>query len=227
MGLKLNSLDLYYLDQCPKRWAEEPREPEPMEATRELMKKIFLMRTMGREVGWSFSGVASAWDQLFWQNKEITQENMQESVQGILAARQLYKRLPKGEIKAHSTKNLTSCLDSQLEISSTGDFLLIYPDRYEVWVYMRSTPKKIRRSPLPAIEHYLVHQKIRNSHQKPFYLVIYYSNTKRRRASHFRVRSDRSSEECRKIVYNLSDRAKRKIYYPSFGEHCKDCSVKC
>lgn len=225
--MKLKTLDLYYLDQCPKRWFEDPPKPELMEPTRELMKKIFLMKAIGRETSWTFSGIASAWDQLFWEGKSVTQENMQESVQGILAARQLYKRLPKGEIDTHSTKNLHTSLDSDIHIASSGDFLLDYKDRYEVWLYMRSTPKRIRRSPLPAIEHYLVHKKIRDAYQKPFYLVTYYSNTKYRRASYFRVRSDRSTEECRKIVYNLAARAKKKTNYPSFGDHCKDCSIKC
>jgi len=225
--MKLNTLDLYYLDQCPKRWKEDPPKAEDMDPTRELMRKVFLMKAIGRDTGWSFDGIASAWDQLYWQGKEITQENMQESVHGILAARQIYKRLPKGDIEIHSTQNLGSFLDAGVELCSSGDFLLSYPNRSETWIYLHSTPKRIRRSPLPAIEHYLVHQKIREAHKKPFYLVIYHSSVKRKGIGYFRVRDDRSLNECRQIVSNLITRAKKNLDFPSLGEHCKDCSIRC
>lgn len=227
MRAKLTTLDLYRLDQCPKRWREEPPEPESADPTRELMRKVFLMKAIGRDAGWTFSGIASAWDQLYWEGKEITRENMRESVQGVLAARQIYKRLPKGEIDAHSAKNLFTSLDAGVELHSSGDFLLEYPDRYETWIYLQSTPKKIRRSPLPAIEHYLIYQRVREAAQKPFYLVIYYSSVKRRRATYFRMRDERSFDECRGIVHSLADRARKKLYYPSLGEHCRECKVKC
>jgi len=225
--MKLTTLDFYYLEQCSKRWAEEPLKEEIQDPTRELMRKVLLMKAIGRESSWNFPGIASIWDQIFWQNKDINQQSIRESVQGILAARQLYKRLPKGNLESYSSKNLFSSLSNGILLSSSSDFLLSYPDRYEAWIYYHGTPKRIRRSPLVALEHYLIYQKIRDAHQKPFYLVIYYSSTKRRRVIHFRVRNDQSVDECRKVVYNLADRAKRKIYYPSIGEHCKKCNIKC
>ncbi len=225
---QLNTLDLYYVNQCYKRWSEEKIVQPPIDPTRDLIKKIFLMKTIGRNTGWTFGGIASAWDELFWQGKTVTKQAMRESVQGILSARALYKRINKGQkIEAHSTKNLITSLETGIVISSSGDFLLSYPDRYETWIYLQSTPKKIRRSPLPALEHYLLHQKIREAYQKPLYLVIYYASTKRKRTIHFRVRDDRTQEECRKIVYNLTDKIKRNISYPSIGEHCKECNIKC
>lgn len=229
MNNKISTLDLYYSDQCSRRWKEEklPTE-ESIDPTRELMKKVFLMRAIGRDAGWKFSGIASVWDQIYWQGKEVTQENMRESVQGILAARKLYKSLPNSsDLLTHSTSNLVSYLDSSLLLSSSGDFLLSYSNRFEVWVYLKSAPKEIRRSPLPILEHYLVHQKVRDAHKKPFYLVCYYSSTKRRQTIHFRVRDDRDYNECRKVVYNLADKIKKNIIYQSAGNHCKDCNIKC
>lgn len=226
--MKLDTLDLYFLSQCPRRWKEQPIERDSLDPTRDLIRKVFLMKALGRETGWTFSGIASVWDDLFWKGKDINRDNIKQSVQGILAARQLYKRLPKGsKLEAHSSGNLICSLDSGLLLSSSSDFLLSYSDRYEAWVYFRSAPIKIRRSPLPAIEHYLVHQKIRDAHKKPFYVVIYYSSVEKRRTIHFRVRDTRTNEECRKIVHNLADIAKKEIYFPSQGDHCKDCSIKC
>jgi hypothetical protein len=225
--MKFTSLDLYYIDQCPLRWAKDPIQSEQMDPTRKLMKKVILMKAIGRETGWSFSGIASIWDQLFWEKRDITQDSMKESVYGILAARQLYKKLPKEGLETYSVSNLSISLDSSLVVQSSGDFMLSYPDRYETWIYLRSTPKDIRRSPLAAIEHYLIQQRIKPSEQKPFYLVIYYSSIKNKRIVHFRVRDNRNYKECRDIIYCLADQAKRNLSYPSIGEYCKTCSLKC
>lgn len=226
--MQLNTLDLYYIDQCSKWWKEDPPKREETDPTRKLMKKVLLMKAIGRESRWTFNRIATVWDQLFWEGKDITRDNMKESVQGILAARQLYNKLPKEKnLEAYSTLNLTSNLDSGIQISSAGDFLLSYPDRYETWIHIKSSPKRIRRSPLPVLEDYLAQQKIRDFYKKPFFLVAYYSSIKRRRAIHFRVRNNYSLEETRKIVFNLADKAKKEIYYPSIGEHCEQCKVKC
>jgi hypothetical protein len=222
---KLTTLDLYHLDKCPKRWQEEPPTRDLEDPTRNLMKKIFLMKAIGRGTGWDFDSIASAWDQIFWAGKDITTENTRHSVQGILAARQLYKKIPKGELEVHSTLNLKSTLDAGVILSSCCDFLLSYSDRYEGWIYLHSTPKNIRRSPLPTLEHYLLQSSIRESHQKPFYLVTYYSSIKKRKALYFKIRDNLPIEETRRIVYSLA--AKRKLNYPSIGTHCKECNIKC
>ena len=225
MHNKLSTLDLYYLDQCAKRWQEEPPERDLSDPTRDLMKKVFLMKAIGRDTGWNFSGIASAWDKIFWIGKDVTSENMSQSVQGILAARQLYKRIPKGELEVHSALNFKAYLDAGVILTSCCDFILSYPDRYEGWLYLHSTPKNIRRSPLPTLENYLARANIREPHQKPFYLVVYYSSVKRRKAIYFKIRNNNSIEETRRIVYNLA--AKRKLTYPSLGTHCKECNINC
>lgn len=186
------------------------------------------MRAIGRETQWSFSGIASLWDEIFWKDKDITRKAMKESVQGVLAARALYKKLPKSQdLEIHSASNLTTYIDSGIQLSSSGDFLLSYSDRYEVWIYFKSTPKKIRRSSLPAIEHYIARQKIRAVYQKPFFLVCYHTNSKKRNPTFFRVRSDFSESQCRNIVLNLATAAKNKVNYPVQNDQCQNCEVSC
>lgn len=223
--MRISTWDLYQLTLCPKRFLESgPRKREDSPA-RELIKKVFLLKALGRERDWTLKGLAPIWDDIFWRGKDFNKSTADDSVRGILAARKLYKSMPKEGFNTYPVSKLKTMVDSSIELSSSGDFLLSYPDRYETWLYFRSDPKDIRRSILPIVEHYLIYKRLKE--KKPFYLVCYFISTERLSPIHFRVLDDRTEEECDNIAAYLCTQAKRKISYPVKGLYCKDCPLDC
>jgi hypothetical protein len=228
--INFSSIDLYYINQCSKRWFEEisrakknQREPQ-----QELLRKVFLMKSIGREYGWNFKGIAALWDRIFWSDRDVNRKTIRESAKSLMAIKSLYNRVsPGNNVEPYSVRNLDTFIDSTMMISSAGDFLLSYPDRYETWIYMDTKKNDIIRSPLLSIEHYLIQQSIRDFHQKEFHLVIYYMTGKRKKGSFFRIKSNFRIDYNRKVVLNLATRGTEKIVFPSGGGHCKDCSLDC
>jgi len=225
--MKLTTLDLYDLSTCPRRWFKDKPVRDDDSPARELIRRIFLTKALGREKGWTPLGIANIWDDLFWQGKDITQASMDESIRGVLAARKLYRQLPREGFKVHSALQLSTMVQSATDLGSVGDFLLSYPDRIETWVYGRRTVKEVRKSCLPAVEHYLIQKKIRGAQDRPFYLVCYYVSTNRMRPIHFRIRDDGNLATNEKQVVHLCNLARKKIDFPSAGDHCLKCKVNC
>ena len=172
-------------------------------------------------------GIASAWDQIFWKDKEITRQTINDSVRGVLAARKLYNKLPSGDFKIFSAGSLDSMIDSSILLTSVGDFVLAYEDRIETWVYRKATPKEVRRSILPSAEHYLLQKKVRMAKEKPFFLVSYFISTSSMKPIHFRIRNNLQYLENEKIVLSLSQIALKSNFYPSAGSQCEKCKVNC
>lgn len=226
--MRLSTWDLYQLTLCPKRLIESGAVERESSPARDLIKKIFILKALGREKDWSLKGLAPLWDEIFWKDREYTQEAADESVQGLLAARKLYQSLPdinEGKFNIHPVSNLKTMVDSSVELSSLGDFLLEYQNRYETWIYLHSEPRLARRTVLPQLEHYLVGAKIRE--QRPFYLVFYFLSTERLTPIHFRIQDTTSQEECGLLAAFLTTQCKKRISYPVRGVNCKDCPLGC
>lgn len=224
--MRVSTWELYQRTICPKRALESPvLLAEEFSPARDLVKRVFLLRAIGRETGWTRKGIARVWDELFWSGKEINRLNMDASVKGLLAARALYKNLPKEGFSVHSTSSISQMLDTSIELSSAGDFILSYPDRNEIWIYQRASHKQGRRSVLPQLEHFLLQKKIKDD--KPFYLVFYFTSTNRRTPIHFRIRDDYSIEANEKLAFSLCRQAKKQISYPVYGTQCDHCGVNC
>jgi hypothetical protein len=175
--------------------------------------------------GWTPKGIANVWDEIFWSGREMNRVNMDASVRGVLSARALYRKLPKEGFSIHSVKNLSIMIDSSVELSSSGDFLLEYPDRYETWIYKRWSHKQARRSILPTAEHFLFQRAVKED--KPFFLAFYYVSTERMTPINFRIADTNSEPENSKIITHLCDQARKGISYPVAGDHCSGCEVNC
>jgi hypothetical protein len=227
----LNTLDLYNIDKCSKWWIEELskiKDDKVSDPTQELIKKIFLMKSVGRDTGWNFKGIASLWDKIFWRDKDVNKDSIKQSVKGILSARHLYKKISvKNDIEIYSTNNLTTYLDCASKIKSSGDFLLSYPNRYETWIYSDMKKIDVKKSPLVMLEHYLIQQSIRDFHQKEFYLVIYHTSINRKTGLFFKTKGELNINQNRIIFSNLVSRANKKINFPSIGNHCDKCNLEC
>lgn len=223
--MRLSTWDLYQISLCPKRFLESPVARDQGDPARVIAKKAILLRAVGRTTGWTGAGIARAWDEIFWAGREITKENLDASVRGILATRGLFRSLPDKGFIAHSPLEIETQMDSSIYLSSMSDFILSYEDRYESWIYLKASPKEIRRSPIPAVEHYLIQK--REDRDKPFYLVIFYSSTRSMRPIHFRIRCSLPISATERITMSLCSMARRNISYPRLGEHCKDCEIKC
>lgn len=223
--MRLSTWDLYQLTLCPKRLIESGAVERESSPARELIKKIFILKALGREKDWSLKGLAPLWDEIFWQGREYTQEAAEASVAGILAAQKLYRSLPQEGFNIHPTPSLKTMVDSSVELHSSGDFLLEYPDRYETWLYFRCDPRQARKTILPQLEHYLVYSRVRE--QKPFYLAFYFLTTERITPIHFRVRDNTLEEECGSLATLLTTQCKKRISYPVRGVNCKDCPLGC
>lgn len=225
--MRLSTWDLYQLTLCPKRLIESGAVGRESSPARDLIKKIFTLKALGRERDWSLRGLAPLWDEIFWKDREYTQEAANESVAGLLAARKLYKSLPQDhdQFNIHPVSNLKTMVDGSVEISSSGDFLLEYPDRYETWFYMRSDPRQARKTILPQLEHYLIYSKVKE--QKPFYLVFYFLTTERVTPIHFRTLDTTSEERCGLLAAFLTTQCKKRISYPARGQNCRDCPIDC
>ena len=223
--MRLTTFDLFNESLCPMRARLDPPVQEESSPARELVRRVFLLKAIGRETGWTPKGIANAWDEIFWSGKEMNRVNMDASVRGVLSARALYRNLPKDGFSVHSTKNLSTMIDSSVELSSSGDFLLEYPDRYETWIYKRWNHKQARRSILPLAEHFLFQRGAKED--KPFFLTFYYVNTNRMTPINFRIASTHSENYNSKIITHLCDQVRKGISYPVGGEHCSGCEINC
>lgn len=223
--MKLTTLDLHNETLCPMRARLSSFPPRRTDPARELIRRVFLLKAVGRKTGWTPRGLAKAWDEIYWVGKDINRVNMDASIKGVLSAKALYNRLPKEGFSVHSIKNLSTVIDSSVELSSSGDFLLEYPDRYETWIYKRWSHKEARRSILPTAEHLLVQRNV--SDEKPFFLTFYYVSTERTTPVNFRIQSERPEEENARVITSLCDQARKGIYFPKGGSHCDGCEINC
>lgn len=224
--MRLTTKDLHLISQCPKRWIESgPEEEEPYNPARELVRNLFLAKTFYENARRPFDTIARIWDKIFWQEREETQKNQDLSVKGILAAKRLYKKVEKYTgMTSHSTQFLAAHLDSTNVLTSCGDFFLMHEDRMETWIYT-NTPKEIlARTPIVAAEHFLAQAKVRQFHQKPFYLALYYPTMGRMTASCKYIKGNLSVEENRRTALGLTNLAK--VSYPLGGKHCEKCPIQ-
>ena len=221
----MDTWDLYRYSLCPKRWSEEDslRQDSP---ARELIKQTFLLRALGRSTGWTPKGIATIWDEIFWKGKKVTRETIDQSVSGVIATKKLYNSLPKGDFKVESTELLTTSIDSTAELRSSGDFILNFSDRIEIWIYGKYKINDIRKGCWPALEYFLFQKKMRGPLKKPFFFIMYYAPTKGTKPFVLRIRVLPNFPAAEKIAVHLVNGIKKKVFYPISGD-CKECSLQC
>lgn len=226
--MKLTTWDLHLISQCPKKWLAAP-EPFHNEDSlvRKLLKRMILQKALNRKNYWSFKEVARLWDEIFWEGRDITQENIDLSAKGILAARKLYSKIELQEWEPSSALELDYQTDSSVQISSVGDFVLTYKDRIETWVYGSWSHKEMRRSILPAAEHFLIQKRVRAAHTKPFYIVVYRATMRGRNPNHLLLNVTGSEYGNEKMVLHLTNVATKKISIPVMCDLCNKCEVDC
>jgi hypothetical protein len=226
--MRLTTIDLYEIAKCSKRWLEDPPlQKDQTSPVRELIKQMILLKGAGKQEGWDFSSIANYWDSIFWAGREVNRENMDLSIKGILAARKLYRHLPKENVEIFSTAELTSSIDSSIEIFSSGDFVIVHPDRIETWIYTSIQPKDIRRSILPAAEHLLIQKKVRAAQNRPFFLVVYKATMRGLSPGYAMIASTGAEAGNEMAIMQLCNIARRKISIPTICEHCNNCKVDC
>jgi len=224
---QINTINLSEMSKCSRKFFQTEYITQEDNPIRELIKRMFL-RSLVKETDFRIASVNNIWDTIFWPGKEVNAANMNESTRSVQVAFNLYKKIKEGELKqVFPTKMVEHQLDAGLLIKSSCDFFVEYKDRFEGWIFLKSTPKEIRRSPILQLEYYLVQQGVRAFNQKEFHLITYYLNDKNKTPIIFRTRKSYPIEENRKVMTLLSDQFKRKISYPQEGSWCDDCKVKC
>ena len=209
------------------------RSPSP---SQEAMKKIVLLKALGRERKWTVKGLALLWDNFFWSGRQATKDNLDKSVKGVIGLRKLYKTLPeKGQ--AYSCKSLCASIDAGTEISSVGDFFFILPKSIEIWINGQYRPSDIRKSILPAAERYVLERSLRHVNlggtlplscsksqaERRIDLVFYYGTEKRMTPLKMRVKCPQND----KAVVSLITMMEKKISFPCQGPHCNQCDLQC
>jgi hypothetical protein len=223
----ISSIDLYYASRCPKMFLENSFPIEEDNPSRKLIKEFFLMRTIGKEQKWTSSSIAKMWDNLFWLGRDITRENINLSVKGTIAARKLYDKLPlTDDCLGMSSDNLIFHQDAGRMIKSSTDFILVYPDRIEGWLYSSLPIKQIRKSPLPDIEAFITRNRIKGN-KKDYYLVVYKISPNMMNPTYIRINELSEPKNQRRIIYHLEYIIRNKVNYSITGEHCKKCSIGC
>jgi hypothetical protein len=234
--MKLSTEDLYNYSPCPRKYFLTDFVNKKDSPPREAIKRIVLLKALGRENKWTTRGLASLWDSIFWKNRDVTQENINRTTRGVISLRKLYKLLPE-EFDSYSSENLKVMIDGNIELSSSSDFMIVTDKTIDLWIFKRDTPTNIRRSILPAAERYVLEASLRGSFkdgtstlskgfkgsERQINAVVYYPTTGGLNPSYFKVRCDDNSTAVRMICEQL----RRKIEYPIRGYQCNECPLDC
>jgi hypothetical protein len=229
--MKLTTWDIHKASICLKRYYNEPIKEEAFPPTRELIKRIVLLKALGRERKWTIKGLASAWDGVFWQGKEVNQDNINASVKGVISLRKIYNRLPEN-YDAYSCKEIYRNIDGGVYLYSSGDFFLVTDRGIEIWIYKKTNIKEMKRSLLPAAELRALEGSVRayilsntqgardplEALRERVSLVFYYSGNGMR-PSIKKVWCERND----RAVDAICDLIRRRIEWPSYSDNCKDC----
>lgn len=230
----IKTLDLHHYSICPRKYFSEVNKVKYNSPARDVMKRIVLTKALGRESKWTIKGVASVWDNMFWKDKPISQENVDTSVKGSISLKKLFNRLP-DVYDAHSSKHLTAAIDSSIYIQSSSDFMTVSERGVELWIYSKGKLSDFRRSIICAAELYILKNTVRKSYledygyslditnSKNIFLVFYYAGSQSLNPTWFRVKCQSNNP----AVISLSTQLSNGVNYCVPSEHCKECRVNC
>lgn len=232
--MRLTSLDVHNYSICPNRYFNVDSDEIKNHPARETMKRIVLSKALGRDNKWNIQGLATVWDNMFWNNKESSQENVDSSVKGSISLRKLFNRLPE-VYDAVSSKNLVTACEAGLYLYSSSDFITISDRGVEIWIFYNSSPKEMRRSLLVPTELYILRSALRKDFLGEDYItfdpisrmetfvVFYHVGPGSMAPKWFKVKCSRND----KAVLSIARQIKNKVVFQNPGEQCERCKVNC
>lgn len=222
----VSTTDLHELSRCPKRWLHTPHNPDRHPIS-DLLRRAVLSRSLGRKSSWNFRGIANIWDDAFWTGKDFTRENADASVRGLLTAKRIYDKYLDADFQAYPVKLLSASFSSSTILTSSGDFLLSFEDRFEIWIHGRMKLQELMCSPLLAGEHLLLQRQVRPMWQKPLRIMMYRESDQGTRPSITTTYASGSQADNEKIALHLCHLAERRVEMTVRGPWCNDCEVPC
>lgn len=215
--MRFSTWDLFLISRCPLRWSLGWQREDP--PVRRLAREVLLSPLLGRESRWSLKGVSRLWDQIYWPGREENEEALRQSNEELTLTWKILRDIILEEYTVYPPALLSTWIDSSTLIDSSADFVTLKDGELMAWVYTTLTTLEVRRSPLPAMESYLLRERIRAEAPVKRVGVVRYSIQPPTKFSRSTIQSPPKGGAIQSLLYP----AGKRIFYPSYGEHCNDC----
>ena len=221
----VSSLDLYNLSICPLRWSQTP--PMLLEQTKpqQLLRTALLTRSL-EDGEWSLDEICEVWNQIYWEDREFSADGVKATVKALLQAKRGYARATNLSLRIEPAGGITSEVNS-INVKSSGDLIVVYPKKVEIWIHTKNKVELIERSVLPVVERFLFLNKTIGMEDHKFFIVLYWmsENSKSPRFSKFEVNCSFSLSD--RITRQITRCIKDKSYYPINCKFCETCEAIC
>lgn len=225
--MQLTTRDLHFLNQCPKRWTEDPElRNYKITPVRNLVRQLFLLKEF-QKGNWDFFAITQLWDKIYWKNKAIDKESSDASCTNLLNVRKVYEWfLKQNSSRVIGQPQLCCFPTTDVKLVSSGDFAVVKENEIEVWIYSRPI-NDMDKSIIPAAEYYILGNRLRDVDCKQLKIVFVYQK-KAGVTSYKTIFENKSSlRQGRLGVFNLIDRAQKKVRIPQACLLCETCEIKC